>query len=76
MILLHGKISKQSLLKMKQDCFDYDTKNNNGNLRERFIFMGIPLEEGFVCVEGNTEGFFIEGKQASLSSANYFLKTC
>ena len=76
MINTHIKLTQEELINFKQDCFDYDCRNNDTHLRGRYIFMGLPDEQGFVCVEENTNGKFIVGKQASLHSANYFLNQC
>lgn len=76
MISTYIKITQDELIKLKQDCFDYDCRSNDGHLRGRYIFMGLPDEQGFVCVEENTNGKFIVGKEASLHSANHFLKQC
>lgn len=76
MILHHKRITKEQSIEMKQTCFDYASRNNNTNLRERHILMGLPEHPGFVCVEGNTNGWHIAGTQASLTSATRWLEQC
>ena len=75
MILVTEKITKDKVQEMKRDCFDYSQAQNDAMLRERYIFM-MRNEPGFVCVEGNTNGFFVVGREASLNQAMYHLKSC
>lgn len=69
MLLEHETIGKEALLSMKQTCFDYSHKSNQSRLRERYLFLGVPGEEGIVGVECNTSGGFIEIRRAGLSEA-------
>ena len=68
------KIDIDKLNGLKLDCLDYDYKNDEGNLRERYIFMGLPEKKGFTLVECSSNGKFVCYEDASLSQAIRFLQ--
>lgn len=75
MLLTDIKIDKETVQNMCRESFDFSHNSNDAHLRERYAFM-MKDEQGFTLVEGNTNGFFIVGKQAGFSHTVSWLKSC
>lgn len=74
MKLLKTQITRENVNNLIRNSFDSAHKNHPDQLRERYIFMNSDFGDGFLCVEGNTNGWFILGQSAGLSNALAFLE--
>lgn len=60
------KINKNTLDSHRKGCVDYIHKGNTTNLRWRYVFF---IYGKFVCIEGNSNGVFIDESITEFSNS-------
>ena len=63
------KIEKSRVKKLLSSGVGYSHKNNDENLRERYVFVDRHSDQ-YICIEGNIAGF-IESKMDFSDSINW-----
>lgn len=58
------KIDREVIEQLLLNCQDYINRSSDTNMRERYCFM---VEGEFICIEGNTSGWFEETAVTSFS---------